>query len=199
MKFSTSKPRDVFKDASAAERLYFEMIDEACKDADPEQIISNGMPAHAVYILNTFLRNATEVVRICTGNLAREFEGVLAYANPTLIESARAFLGRPGSSLRILVLDDLDRNEDGRHPLLDGLSGADIQGNVAVWKTGPTDPHISHQLHYVVMDDRGLRIEHKPKTGGALVTFGDVKFAQRVANFFDARTERAQLVEYGQA
>ena len=84
--------------AKEEERLYFEMIDAALEARD-DKLISNGKPAHAVYLLNKFLASAERSVRIYTGKLSRAFGGILAYADPELARSAIQFLQKENSSL----------------------------------------------------------------------------------------------------
>ena len=178
--------RNIFVSATDEEKLYFQMIDEALAAADGSNTISNGKPAHAVYILDTFLRNAQEHVRICTGTLAQTFNGVLAYRNPTLIESAKQFLGRPETRLSIIVMETLDV-PDGQpveqHPLLAALDAGDGEG-VRVSKLRGGDPDFNH--HFVVMDEDALRVEVNPDEAEAFVIFGDEEFAGGLAGLFDS-------------
>lgn len=185
---STSEDaRDIFVSATDEEKRYFQMIEEALTLADGSNTISNGKPAHAVYILDTFLRNARQSVRICTGKLARTFNGVLAYANPTLIQSAKEFLSQPHTRLSIIVMDTLDVAEGqdvDQHPLLAALEDGIDDNRVRVSKLRDGDSGFDH--HFVVMDEEALRVEVDPDEAEAFVIFGDEEFAGGLAGLFDS-------------
>ena len=104
-----TEPRSIFaaESVNEEERLYFKMIDAAFK-AKEDRNISNGKPAHAVYLLHKLLDNAEKSVRIFTGNLSRTFNGVSAFADPEMANAAVNFLRQEHSVLSILVADDLD-------------------------------------------------------------------------------------------
>ena len=185
--------RDIFEDATDEERRYFQLVDRAMEAADPSEPISNGKPAHAVYILNTFLQNAEEHVRICTGTLARTFDGVLAYGNHTLVQSAHRFLSKPDTRLSIIIVDAPDI-DDGQgiehHPLLAGLKDVD-EGRLRVSSLrGDTAADFNH--HFVVMDSEALRVEVEPDKAKAFVIFGDESFAEGLANLFDSMEEDSE-------
>lgn len=185
--------RDIFSNATEEEQAYFDMIDAAQRDADPSKVISNGMPAHAVYILYTFLKNAEKAVRICTGRLARTFDGVLAYASPSLIASTKSFISKPGTKLSIIIRDDADVDVGQQladHPLLAPLGGEINQGRVRVSKM-QCDTEMDFDRHFIVMDDTALRIEFNTEKAEAFVTFGDSLFAGNLARLFDMLEERS--------
>ena len=183
-----SEPRSIFPADSAGgeERLYFNMIDAALKSRE-DRIISNGKPAHAVYLINKLLECAQRSVRIYTGRLSRTFDGVLAYADPVIAMSAIAFLGKEGSELSIVIADEPDV-EPGRplrdHPFLKTILDADIRGEVRVSKAEETDRE-RFQYHFLVVDDEAMRIEIDTKKAQAYVNFGNPPFGQQLRRVFD--------------
>lgn len=179
-------PRDIFSHPTDEEVGYFQMVDQAMKDADPDVPISNGMAGHAVYILKAFFDNAERHVRICTGKLARAFNGVLAYGNPTLIRSVVRFIGKPDTRLSIIIRDepDVDAGQGiESHPLLAALKREGADGDKVQVLKLENDPY-NLRYHFVVMDDRAFRVEHEPDGAKAFVIFGDTEFAKDLVDLF---------------
>ena len=173
--------------AEVDERLYFEMIN-AAMEARENKLISNGKPAHAVYLLHKFLASAERSVRIYTGKLSRVFDGVLAYGDPELARSAIQFLQKENSSLSIIIVEDLDV-EEGRsikdHPLLAAISEAEIRGSLNVSRGNPDDWE-NFQYHFVVMDEEAVRVEYDTNKAQAFVNFAYAETGARLARLFDA-------------
>ena len=166
--------RRIFADPTEEEKLYFEMIDRAV-DAGDRRVISNGRPAHAVYILCKFLEIARSRIVICTGRLSRTFNGVMAYEEPGLISRAVNFLRR-GGTLDVLILDKLDVDcgqtiHD--HPLFDALSHTDISDGRATITRFDGQLTGVEAYHFVVVDGRSVRIEVKPEEAEAYVRLHD--------------------------
>ena len=92
------EPRSIFSvdTTDSEEQMYFKLIDKAIEHPE-DNVISNGKPAHAVYLLNKFFETAKHSIKIYTGNLARTFDGVMAYADPQMAKSAVKFLSQEGS------------------------------------------------------------------------------------------------------
>ena len=182
--------RSIFSNPTEEEKLYFKMIDRAVASCDTE-IISNGRPAHAVYIICKFLEAAARRVNICTGRLRRTFGDVLAYQEPQLVQRAINFLQR-GGELGILILDepdvDLGRNV-GEHPLLKALSDADIgDGRVNVYGFDERSDHLP-DYHFVVMDGRAVRLEFEPDRAEAYVMLEDTEMGGLLDKAFRRRAE----------
>ena len=182
-----SEVRSIFQAEAAheEEQLYFKMIDSVLKDQE-NKIISNGKPAHAVYLIHKFLANAEKKVRIYTGRLSQTFNGVQAYADPVIANSAIGFLRKENSELSIIIADDPDV-PDGKpieaHPLLSAIGDADIKGSIKVWKGKPSDWE-EFRYHFIVMDDHALRIEVDTEKAEAFVNFSDPKFALQLSRRF---------------
>ena len=173
--------------AEEEERLYFEMINAAL-EARENKLISNGKPAHAVYLLNKFLASAERSVRIYTGKLSRTFNGVLAYADSELARSAVQFLQKENSSLSIIIAGDPDVEEGQsieNHPLLAAISTAAISGSVNVSR-GNSDDWEGFHYHFIVMDEEAVRVEYDTNKARAFVNFGYAETGARLARLFDA-------------
>ena len=187
-----TEPRSIFpvRNADDEEQLYFKMIDTSMAVKE-KKIISNGKPAHAVYLLYKFLTEAQQSVRIYTGNLMRVFDDVLAYAEPELVRSAISFLGKENSKLSIIIVDEPDVDEGqeiGEHPLLAAISEAQrdghIKGKVKVSR-GTQEDWEGFEYHFAVMDGEAMRLEVKPNKAQAYVKFGDRDLSKRLADLFD--------------
>ena len=183
------KTRSIFpvETAEVDERLYFEMINTAL-EARENKLISNGKPAHAVYLLNKFLASAERSVRIYTGKLSRVFDGVLAYGDPQLARSAIQFLQKENSSLSIMIAEDPDVEEGQSiedHPLLAAISKAAIRGSVNVSRGNPDDLE-GFNYHFIVMDEEAARVEYDTDKVQAFVNFGYSETGARLARLFDA-------------
>ena len=88
---------DPFDDTSwdDAGKTYLNAVDQAFGAGG---VISNGKPAHAVYLIHKLIANARSTVRVFTGNLRRIHGTMPAWANPHVVEAVRTFLRRPGRS-----------------------------------------------------------------------------------------------------
>lgn len=126
-----TKARSIFLSGNTTEeeQEYFRLIDEIAGKQE-SRIISNGRPAHAVYLLYKFFHCARHKIGICTGRLLQELPGktdsVLAYADPALARAAIHFLGRENTELSIIVADKDGLDTDGQpesHPFLKAASG----------------------------------------------------------------------------
>ncbi len=183
--------RSVFLNPTDEERGYFDMIDKVAAMPSNE-VISNGKPAHAVYLVHKFLESAQHTVKICTGRLARQMAGVLAYADPKIAEAAIRFLRKEGSELTIMVIGndgiDVDVGQDeSQHPLLLALGEAknDIVGTFRVLRRKSGMPSLGIEDHFMVKDGTAVRIEVDTEKAEAYVNFEDEKFGETLTHIFD--------------
>ncbi|MDE0680087.1 MAG: hypothetical protein OXI11_07735 [Gammaproteobacteria bacterium] len=173
------------------EQEYFRLIDEIAGKQE-SRIISNGKPAHTIYLLYKFLHCARHKISICSGRLLQELPGktdsVLAYADPALARAAIHFLGRENTELSIVVADKdgLDtKGEPQNHPFLKALvdAGAAIKGRVTV-AASRNDPMEAFPYHFLVMDDTALRVEIDTESAEAYVNFNDPVLNERLQSLF---------------
>lgn len=173
------------------EQEYFRLIDEIAGKQE-SRIISNGKPAHAVYLLYKFLHCARRRISICTGRLLQELPGktgsVLAYADPVLARAAIHFLGRENTELSIVVADKDGLDTEGEpqsHPFLKALvdAGAAVKGTVTV-AASRNDPMEAFPYHFLVMDDTALRVEIDTESAEAYVNFNDPVLNERLQSLF---------------
>ena len=172
---SNSGTRSIFPVAKASgeEQAYFQAVD-AVFQSQEDRIISNGEPAHAVYILNKLLEGAERSVGIYTGKLAQTFNGVLAYSDPVIAESAAKLLSKENSELTIVIAgkpDVPDGQPIRKHPFLAALSKQEIRGKLRVVEASETDRE-EVNFHFVVMDNKAVRIEIDTADAKAYVNFG---------------------------
>lgn len=189
-------PRSIFSDPTEEEKLYFGAIDGVFQE-DSKRVISNSKPGHAVYLIHKFLENAEHSIKICTGRLAQEVEGVWAYGDPKLAESAIKFLQKPDTELSIILLDEegpeLKEEENlADHPFLGRIKQASdkLKGMLNVFQvSNEWYSQFSFRHHFLVMDNHALRVEmHRNKADmsetKALATLHDQEFAESVADVF---------------
>lgn len=180
------------------EREYFGIIDKACADKR-NAILSNGKPAHAAYIIVKFFENATQRIRLFSGHLTRQLEGVSIYESPHIINAASVFLNRPGTSLSILLEKDIDvplGKTVKDHPFIRGIEAAGVSdGQVIIKKVHLNFLKIlrdnNYAYNWMVMDEQAFRLEMDPDKVEAYVNFGDPPFAKGLGHTFDALFERS--------
>ena len=193
-----TKPRSVFDEGARddGEVLYFGMIDRAI-EACENRVISNGKPAHAVYLIYKMLNAARREVKVLTGKLARTLDGVLAWGDPRICEAAVDFLRR-GGRLSILVVEGLD-TKDGTHPLVDAVAKAGLEGQLDLAQVDDEFLDSAWSHHFLLMDKSALRIETEAKKAKAVVNFHDPIMGEKVSSFFDYWRRKAELLNEGAA
>ena len=170
---------------SEVERLYFDMVDNACSD-DLDKLISNGKAAHAIYLIYTLLKNAKSTVNVLTGRLDAvigEGKTYHAYGDPELCRVANEFLKR-GGALRVLLADDVSVDDLARHPFVKrvrGGRGFSIARLAGRWK--------AFSPHFIVKDEIAYRFEFDTKTHQASANFKDGKLGPELATLFGAMWE----------
>ena len=184
-------PRSIFREDATDEdeRLYFNMVDAAFK-AREHKVITNGKPAHAVYLLHKLLDGAERTVCVYTGKLMQTFGDVMAYGDPEMAASAVKFLEKAGTKLAIVVADGVDvpnGSRPGTHPFIKAIldAGHRIKGEWSVTIGGQA----SFMYHFLVMDERALRIEVDTDNAQAYANFADPTLAKKLAQIFDRLQE----------
>ena len=177
------------------EQTYFRIIDEAIGATKP-RVISNGRPAHAIYLIYKFLACVAQNVRIYTGSLKRHLDDNLAaYADQTVISTAIGFLRNPTASLCVVIADELDTGEDQSvisHPMVKEIQDANVNGEFTLFRETTQRPDFTE--HLLIMDDQAVRVETDPRNTKAFVSFGDrevVSLANRL--FEDIKKDCEQL------
>ena len=183
-------------------RTYFGIIDQACA-AKKNALLSNGQPAHAVYIIHKFLENADRNVRLYSGNLRRELGGVMVYGNPHIVDDVLTFLKNSNASLSVVLEGEIDippNDEPCDHPLIRAMRSAkekgEIQGHLRVCRA--LEEHVKilrdsdFDYHWMVMDDQAYRLENEKDKAKAFVNFGNADKAARFGSLFD------KIAEYGE-
>ena len=182
--------RSVFdeKQRTEEEKLYFGMIDRAIV-ARHSDLISNGKPGHAVYLIYKMLKAAEREVQVLTGTLARTLNGVLAWGDENICKAAVEFLSR-GGRLSILVMDDMDA-KDGGHPLVDAVGRAELRDRFDLARPAEDFEQNSWRHHFLLMDRSALRIETNAEKAEAIVNFNDPDMGGRLGNVFDGWLKNA--------
>ena len=178
------EPRSVFDESkrTEGETLYFGMIDRAM-DAQEYRVISNGKPAHAVYLIYKLFKAARREVKVLTGRLARTLDGVLAWGDPEVCVVAVDFLRR-GGRLSILIDEELDCS-DGPHPLLVAVVDAGLEDRLTLAQPQEDFRESSWSHHFLLMDGTALRIETDAEKAEAVVNFNDPELVGKISDVFD--------------
>ena len=178
-----------------AERYYYERVDEALRNAT-DIVISNGRPQHAVYLIEKFLSEAKQAVRLFTGRLSRTYGGISVYTHPRVIAAAEELLRRPNSKLTVVLEEEIDV-EPGQlpndHPLVRVANRCreeqQMRGLLEVRRASETAidilRHNSYRYHWMVMDDRAYRLETDTVHVKAHVNFGDATTTTALVAIFD--------------
>jgi len=176
------------------EREYFHAVDEALAGSI-DQIISNGKPQHAAYLLEKFLAHAQQVVRIFSGRLARTVNGVEVYGNAQVLAAAERLL-KQGASLRIVLEEGIDLRTGETvtdHPverLACRLRNDGTMKGVLDMRQASKDSldHLKSRdfkYHWMVMDESAYRLETDLRKAKAHANFGDGEMAGKLARIFD--------------
>ncbi len=170
----------------AEDREYYRNIDE-CAALGINRIISNGCPEHATYLMTKMLERARARIRLFSGALRDEVDGVPVYGSRDLIRAACGFLC--AASRRIEIVVQNDPSDLDAHVFIRAIREAKdigtIKGSLVVRKAGASAA--SFDQHFMVADNRAYRLE----TGGpevrATANFEDPEFARTLIDAFDGR------------
>ena len=184
-----------------SENEYRLVVDKAVEDAI-DMPISNGRPEHAVYLMQKMLENASEVVRVFSGQLTREFEGVSAYGGDEILGAARAFLGR-GGKMKVLLEKpiDVDRGQSWTdHPLVKmALSIVPHSSHFEVKQVLDRDLDELREAkalyHWITVDQRAYRLELDTRMARAIANFGNPRTAKALVVLFDDLFSKAIPLE----
>lgn len=186
-----------------SEDEYRQVVDTAVENRT-DMPISNGRPEHAVYLIQKLLENATEVVRIFSGTLARSLDGVPAYGNERILAAARGFLDK-GGTMKVLLEKPIDVDE-GRHwtehPLVT-MARSRRAGDLLEVKQAPKDGldelrEANVLYHWITMDDQAYRLEMDTRQARAIANFGNSKTARALVAIFDDLFSKAKPLSESQ-
>lgn len=184
---------DPFDDVTwnSGEKLYFKQIDLALKES-LDFPLSNGKPAHAVYLIDKFLRHATRHVRLYSGNLRRTWDDIDVYGHMRVLDAARVLLQRR-ADLSIVLEGEIDGGNVKEHPLIrNALKWRDegsMKGVLDIRQADQAsidflnDRDFNH--HWMVMDERAYRLEADTGDVKAHVNFGNRVVAKALCDIFD--------------
>ena len=174
--------------------LYYAQI-RAAAATGSERVIENGCPEHAVYLMRKMFECAQDKVRIFSGSLMRRVsnsdgEVIQVYSDKLLIDSIVEFLRPKGRQMEIVVADGVDGGEND-HPLVLRLKNESksIRGHSSISKLNATGRQCLTEEtdgHFIVMDEKGYRLETDDMKVKAYASFGDSKSARVLADFFDS-------------
>ena len=183
-----------------SENEYRLVVDEAVGNAT-DMPISNGRPEHAVYLMQKMLEDAKEVVRIFSGKLTREFEGVSAYGGDEILDAARAFLSR-GGKMKVLLEKpiDVDRGQNWTdHPLVKMALSVSNSSHFEVKQVPDKELEELREAkvlyHWITVDQRAYRLELDTEKAKAIANFGNPKTARALVVLFDGLFSKATPLE----
>lgn len=197
-------PRSIFpiENARSHERDYFAMIDRAIKASREEgskpEYISNSKAAHAVYLIYKFFTEAKSSIQILTGCLAGRVGNIWAYDDREIIDAAKAFLRKEGTSLEIVVLQDKDGSRPVvRSPFLQGIwdDRPHRHGSLSVFMMNPNQS-AEPSPHLLLMDGESLRYELDTDSTQAFVTFGNVAYSEPLVRHFEIYKKLSEPLPY---
>ena len=178
---------------SETEAAYFRKVDSALKDGT-DLLFSNGLPQHAVYLIEKFFMNAKEVVRLFSGSLSRVIGGVEVYGNPRVVTAVEKLLSS-GVSLRVVLHNSIDVGENETwvdHPLVrvaNHLANGRLSDSLEIRQSskGSIEHLVKFKFfnHWMVMDKTAYRLETDIRRARAHVNFGDSEMAGTLADIFD--------------
>ncbi len=176
---------------SSDEKRYFEQIDLALKDS-LDLPLSNGKPAHAVYLIDKFLRHATANVRLYSGNLRQTWGNIDVYGHHKILDAVRVLLER-GGDLSIVLEDEIDGGSVEDHPMVRSVSKwrdeGSMRGSLDIRQADPASIDFlkgrGFNHHWMVMDEKAYRLEADTGDIKAHVNFGDLTVAKALADIFD--------------
>lgn len=160
------------------ERVYFDYVDWMIL-TNRDEWMSNAKPEHAVYIMQKFFENATERVRVFTGKLKQQQDDVAVWSDQGVIQAAHEFLSKARTQL-LIVADErkIDAEYPNLHPFLHTLRKFAGQSNKMQIRSAnkvSIDFLDKHDLrkHFMLMDNRGIRLETNQEKTKAHVNFNN--------------------------
>lgn len=156
---------------------YATLVDRLAREKANARI-PNGKPEHAKALLQSMFRHAQSEVRIFSLELSEQVYG------SEMAAAAASFLGREGTSLKILLQRHVDAV---KHPMLSELEKAQIIGQLVVRDNA--DDFWRDAKHFAVMDKSGFRFEFTHDLANAkceaIANFNEPDTAKSLADAFD--------------
>ena len=178
------------------EKLYFNQIDLALEES-LNLPLSNGKPAHAVYLIDMLLRNATKNIRLYSGNLRQVWDDIDVYRHEVILDAVSVLLKR-GADLFITLEEDIDGGSVMEHPLVrsafkwndEGLMKGLLDIRQADQSSIAYLEERDFNHHWMVMDEQAYRLEADTGDIKAHVNFGDEVVGEALTKIFDRRLFR---------
>ena len=178
------------------EKLYFNQIDLALEES-LNLPLSNGKPAHAVYLIDKLLRNATKNIRLYSGNLRQVWDDIDVYRHEVILDAVSVLLKR-GADLFITLEEDIDGGSVMEHPLVrsafkwndEGLMKGLLDIRQADQSSIAYLEERDFNHHWMVMDEQAYRLEADTGDIKAHVNFGDEVVGEALTKIFDRRLFR---------
>ncbi len=169
---------------------YIELVD-VCARERIDFRIPNGSPKHARVLISKLFETARQEVLLVSGRLTDiteknesdpDMSEVEIYGHAPLINNARSFLKRSGSTLRIIVMQPVHLGNANR--FLKGLiNDPERQGEVSLYNAD-SDTVATKPPHFVVTDALAFRYETDDENVVAVANFGDGKTAKALQTAF---------------
>lgn len=172
-----------------------------------DQLILNGSAVHAVQLMTTMFNFAQRSILLFTGSLmackppAKGGQAATPiYADEGLVKSATAFLGKKKTEFRVITEEPVKGMA--YHPLITAIKalaaskGMKGSFSIATLNSGYRDKNPLKGHHFMLMDDRGYRLEVSHENAEAYANFNDKKdcgLLRRV--FLEKFTPNSQCIE----
>lgn len=162
---------------------YREIIEKFARERINKRV-SNGAPAHASVLLETMFKHAVAEMRIFT----KELNGSV-FGEQHMIDAATRFLGKPYSSMKILLQEGKDEAWAKDHPLFKAIAKmGEPHGKVEVVNASGSYAE-NDANHFAVMDNDGYRFEFDHEKCKAVANFNEPKVAKDLISAFDKAFE----------
>jgi hypothetical protein len=165
---------DMAQALQAPEVIEYRKLIHKLASGSIDQRIPNGKPIHAAILLEAMFDRACTQMRIFTGKLSSD-----TYDAPFLIEAAKRFVKKPGTTLKLLIQTTLD-DLPARH-FIQAVKGA--PGLAVRFAQGAYSQRDAK--HIAIMDASGFRFETDHGSTSAIANFNEPRVAVELASAFD--------------
>lgn len=169
----------------------FRRIVNKCAREDLDWVITNRSPYRARYLISKLFEVGQKWIDIYAGDLSKycRFEGDVAeiYSWPELIDSAKKFLSKEGTRLRIITQRPIDGGTD--NPFVSAMLDDEARRGeveILVAREGVLAPV---KQHFIAVDRRAYRFETDHENAVATANFNSPEFAKRLHWLFEDMAE----------
>lgn len=184
-----------FLEPQCTDEEYCKLVDE-CVTNKSDATIANGKPEHARYLIKSLFDQASNQIKLYTGNLAIEANNgngsIPVYGWDILIQSVIDFLSDKKGKLSIVVQKNLDSGKE--HPLIKEIKSANLENQVDIRTVSDNSDYNGLNSHFLVADNSAYRLEIDEEKIRAIANFNDSKMSSRLNGVFDVLYKNATII-----